>query len=141
MSALFTTLPDSGERQRFESGAQRDIQLGKGRFDLISPFELVRRAIHMELGALKYDAWNWAKGMPYSRFYDSMMRHATKWFLGDRSEDHLAAICFNAGALMHFEALPEYAHFDDIPKFPGAAEVLARWQESIRQMNSQETPR
>ena len=32
-------LKDSGERQRFASGAVRDIQKGKGRFDLL-PFEV-----------------------------------------------------------------------------------------------------
>jgi hypothetical protein len=34
------TVKDSGARQSFDTGAVRDIQAGKGRFDLITPFML-----------------------------------------------------------------------------------------------------
>jgi len=74
-------LKDSGDRQSFESGAVRDIQVGKGRFDLISPFALLRIARVYEKGALKYAARNWEKGMPYGRFIDSALRHITQYMI------------------------------------------------------------
>jgi len=42
-------LPDSGERRRFESGAVRDIQEGKGRCDLL-PLEPIVMYFHNETG-------------------------------------------------------------------------------------------
>jgi hypothetical protein len=47
-------LKDSGQRSVYNTGAQRDNQEGKGRFDLI-PFQgLMRLAKHYEAGAKKY---------------------------------------------------------------------------------------
>jgi hypothetical protein len=57
---------DSGEREKFETGAQRDTQVGKGRFDLIPPLLLYRMARLYEAGALKYGDRNWTgkRGCP-----------------------------------------------------------------------------
>jgi hypothetical protein len=105
MSAeTFKTL-DSGERQQFETGAQRDTETGKGRPALQSPFAMRRRAALLERGAVKYDARNWEKGMPFSRVLDSTFRHLIDYMAGDREEDHLAAITFNTDALMHYEEM------------------------------------
>lgn len=94
---------DSGEREEFETGSRRDTQEGKPRFDLIPTGPLTRLAHLYGRGAEKYDDWNWAKGQPLSRVYASMFRHMIAWREGDRSEDHLAAVAWNAFALMHFE--------------------------------------
>ena len=51
-------LKDSGDRQVFDSGAQRDRQGGKGRYDLISPYAVERLAIILERGAKKYNERN-----------------------------------------------------------------------------------
>lgn len=83
---------DSGERQEFVTGARRDIQVGKGRFDLIPPLPVRRLAMIYEAGALKYGEHNWKKGIPLSRYLDSAERHLnclkmrrwvlkTPWFL------------------------------------------------------------
>jgi len=54
-----------------------------------------------------------------SSFMSSLLRHATKYLKGDRSEDHLAAIGFNVFGLMRGEkeikegAWP--ASYDDLP--------------------------
>lgn len=94
---------DSGERQVFESGMVRDTQDGKPRYDLIPVGPLKRLADLYMRGAAKYDDNNWKKGQPYSRAYASLFRHMIAWREGDRSEDHLAAVAWNAFTLMWYE--------------------------------------
>jgi hypothetical protein len=96
-------LPDSGERQLFDSGAVRDTASGKPRPDLISPFFVERLGRHLGLGAEKYAPWNWAKGIPNSRCFASLMRHLTQFAQGDESEDHLAAAACNLMFMIHNE--------------------------------------
>ncbi len=100
----FTT-KDSGEREQFQTGAQRDTRSGKGRFDLLPAFALEREAQLLERGAEKYDPRNWEQGFPFSRCLDSAFRHLTQYVQGDDSEDHLAAVRFNVGCIMHFEEM------------------------------------
>lgn len=96
-------LHDSGNRQEFETGAVRDIQEGKGRFDLIPPEAIFRLARHYEAGARKYEDRNWEKGIPISRCIDSCMRHIYKYIAGWKDEDHLAAAMWNIASIMHYE--------------------------------------
>jgi hypothetical protein len=92
----FDKVIDSGKRQKFKTGAVRDIQEGKGRYDLIPPIAMQRLARHYENGAKKYGEHNWEKGIPLSRYIDSLIRHAYKLLLGMEDEDHAAAIAWNA---------------------------------------------
>lgn len=94
---------DSGQRQEFDSGAKRDTQDGKPRFDLIPIKPLTRVANHYGKGAKKYDEWNWKKGIPMSRCYASMLRHIYQFAAGETDEDHLAAVVFNAFCLMDYQ--------------------------------------
>ena len=94
---------DSGERQDFTSGARRDISRGKDRYDLIPLKALKRWAGLMGRGAEKYGDRNWEKGMPATRFSESALRHFFQYMEGDRTEDHLAAVLFNIGSMIHFE--------------------------------------
>ncbi|KKN15007.1 hypothetical protein LCGC14_0990350 [marine sediment metagenome] len=96
-------LRDSGQREEFGTGSVRDTQEGKPRFDLISFHGLKRLADLMTKGAEKYGERNWEKGQHVSRFYSSMFRHMMAWREGDLVEDHLAAIVYNAMAIMHME--------------------------------------
>lgn len=96
---------DSGKRESFSTGAVRDSQSDKPRYDLISPFALKRIANLMVRGANKYGERNWEKGMPKERFYASALRHLLQYAQGDQDEDHLAAACFNIMALLHFDEL------------------------------------
>lgn len=96
---------DSGAREAFGTGAVRDTAEDKPRPDLISPFVMERIGNHMRKGAQKYSAWNWAKGIPSSRFYESLMRHLMKYAQGLRDEDHLSAAVFNLMGLIHNEEL------------------------------------
>ena len=56
----------------------------------------------LEKGAEKYDEWNWAKGMPFSRVVDSLGRHMRKIVKGDEAEDHHAAKMCNMMFLIHY---------------------------------------
>ena len=89
------TLKDSGQRKIFESGANRDLSSGKGRFDLLPPATLRALAIHYEKGAVKYDARNWEKGIPVSRYIDSALRHTFQFVDGCDDENHLIASIWN----------------------------------------------
>jgi hypothetical protein len=100
--AAFVT-KDSGARQEFETGARRDIQEGKGRFDLIPAEPLIRLAQLYERGAKKYGPHNWTKGMPTSRYLDSAFRHLVQYIAGDREEDHLIGVVWNIFSLIATE--------------------------------------
>jgi len=121
---------DSGQRREFPTGSVRDLRAGKGRYDLVPPSALRRLAIHYESGARKYGDRNWEKGQPLSSYVDSMLRHGQDYLEGDRSEDHLAAVAWNAFAAMHTEKLIRLGklpkEFADMPKSP---EDLPDWEE------------
>lgn len=114
-------LKDSGERQSFETGAVRDTQSGKGRFDLLSPIVDKRLAIIMEKGALKYNPRNWEKGIPLSRFLDSAKRHLAQFIEGHVDEDHLGQAIWNLNGLMHTQELIKRgllpSSLDDLPNY------------------------
>lgn len=94
---------DSGTRSQFTTGAVRDGQEGKGRFDLL-PFEALERLAKIfEAGAKKYAERNWEKGIPTHRFMDSGLRHAMKYLAGRRDEDHLAMAIWNLVCLAQTE--------------------------------------
>lgn len=117
----FKTL-DSGKRQEFETGARRDTQDDKPRYDLISVIALKRLAELMGRGAEKYGDRNWEEGIPLSRFYASLFRHMIQWAEGDTTEDHLAAVLFNAMGILHTEQLIVWG---DLPVTLGNAGSLA----------------
>lgn len=96
----FDEVKDSGERQEFSTGSKRDTNKGKGRFDLIPPYALKRLAQHYENGADKYGDRNWEKGQPLARYLDSVIRHVYAYLGGSDEEDHLAAVAWNAMAVI-----------------------------------------
>lgn len=102
---------NSNDRESFGGDSVRDSQKGKARYDLLSPIALKRVALLLARGAEHYGERNWEKGQPMSRFLSSMLRHAQDYQLGDRTEDHLAAVVYNAFGMMHFEGNDEW---DDI---------------------------
>jgi hypothetical protein len=115
---------DSGKRQAFSTGAVRDIQAGKGRFDLIPPLALQLVACVFETGAAKYGPSNWRKGIPIGRFLDSGQRHLQKYIAGMRDEAHLSMALWNLLCALHTAAgveLGKYpAELYDLPNdFPG----------------------
>lgn len=105
---------DSGERQVYSTGMNRDIQTNKPRYDLVDWPMIQRWAELMARGAIKYGEHNWKKAATneeLDRFKSSALRHMIQWFnpaIGDM-EDHAAACMFNlAGAEMVKEKLKEH---------------------------------
>jgi len=86
---------DSGHRQKFKTGAVRDIQQGKGRFDLLPATAIKMVADVFERGAVKYGDRNWEKGIPLSRYLDSALRHTFQVLQGLDDEDHAAQAAWN----------------------------------------------
>lgn len=91
------------------TGARRDSQAGKPRYELIHPLLLKRLAGLLTRGAEKYGENNWTKGQETDRTLASLLRHTYAYIegaeLGDGGdrEDHLAAIVFNVMSLMVVE--------------------------------------
>src|SRR5262249_11270106 len=106
-------IKDSGKREHSETGAVRDTEDGKGRYDLLPPEAVRRLAVHYQNGAKKYADRNWEKGQKFSRVVSSMLRHGFQYLNGKRDEDHLAAVAWNAFALMTFEER-ERVDLDDL---------------------------
>jgi len=93
------TVKDSGERQQFQSGMQRDVTTGKPRYDLCFDGPMMERyAEHLRKGAEKYSPRNWMKAnstTEMDRFRQSAARHFAQWLRGDTDEDHASAVIFN----------------------------------------------
>jgi hypothetical protein len=108
---------DEGTRVDFgEGSAIREDVENKSRPDLISPLATLKLGEWAGAGGKKYGDWNFMKGMPYSRYVQSMHRHLLKWQAGDREECHLSAIAWNALALLHHEEMGEDEKWNDLPK-------------------------
>jgi len=117
MKELEGKMNDGGTRMDYGEGtAMREVTVGKGRPDLITPYGLTRLSKWYELGAEKYADRNWENGMPFSRYTASMFRHVIAWMKGDKSEDHLSAIAWNALAIIHHQELGE-TQWDDMPHY------------------------
>jgi len=91
---------DSGDRQVFYSGMQRDTAVGKLLWHLIFFGPMLKRWVELlTRGAIKYDENNWMKANgkeELARFRSSAARHFAQWFLGmSPEEDHAAAVFFN----------------------------------------------
>lgn len=115
-------IKDSGERREFESGAVRDMQEGKGRFDLLPMCVLLRLAKHYEAGAIKYKERNWEQGIPCHSYVDSAFRHLVKYMDGYTDEDHLIAAIWNlCGLAWTEEKMPNMM---DIPARLNAEERM-----------------
>lgn len=111
--------PNGYAIDEYTSGAHKETNASKGRYDLIPPIALQRLARRYQFGVDKYGERNWEKGLSFSRYIDSGIRHFIQYLLGDTSEDHLAAVAWNAFALMATEHMIELGELpealDDIP--------------------------
>jgi len=106
-------------------GKKNDI--GKMRFDLITPEMEEALAEILTHGATKYEDRNWEKGIKYSRIYAALRRHLNAWSRGriydqESGLRHLNhALCCLA-FLVTYEARNMYLDWDD----------LHRQRESVR---------
>jgi hypothetical protein len=99
---------DSGARQQFASGMQRDVTEGKTDYSLVLDGPMFERwAAHLTKGAVKYEKRNWMKAdgsEEYARFKESAFRHFLQWYRGDTDEDHAAAVFFNVNGAEYVKA-------------------------------------
>lgn len=91
------------KKDSFSTGAVRDTQDGKLRFDLIGVHMMKRLSALLVRGASNYGERNWEKGQNVARTFASLFRHVVGYQEGDQTEDHLAAIVFNAMSIIHVE--------------------------------------
>ena len=64
------------KQKNYSTGAKRDDDDGKPRFELLECYEVdARYAAHMARGAEHYGDHNWQKGIPSSRYFASLLRH------------------------------------------------------------------
>ena len=80
----------------------------KERFDLLPVKPLMRLAALFAQGAKKYDARTWEKGIAFGRLFAAMVRHAWKWWGGEKydpidGQHHLTAVMWNAMCLQELE--------------------------------------
>jgi len=117
----------SDVQDNFSTGAKRDTQQGKLRYDLISPLALTRLAEIYTQGAEHYGDRNWEKGMPFTRVLASLERHLMAFKLGKVDEDHLAQMVWNGFALLHFQEQIANGHLpatlDDTPNYASKYEL------------------
>ena len=117
------TIKDSGTRRKFETGAVRDMQEGKGRMDLLPWCAVLRVARHFEAGAVKYGDRNWERGIPLHSFMDSAARHLAKYMDGQDDEDHLCAAAWNLlCAMWTEEKRPDLIDIPAHPSYAGGAQ-------------------
>lgn len=69
-------MPELKEGTKFDEG--------KVRLDLLAPEFLYGTSKVLGVGAEKYDEYNWAKGMKWSRVFGAMMRHMWSWWAGEK---------------------------------------------------------
>lgn len=124
-------IKDSGNRTEFSTGAQRDIQHGKGRMDLLPWYGIMEVSKHCEEGAEKYGEHNVDKGIPLHSLCDSAARHLAKFIAGEMDEDHLRAAAWNLlWALNQRTTHPElddlYSHKEKVEKVRTAIEPLSK---------------
>lgn len=92
-------------RDTFATGSVRGSQSGKGRYDLLPRDAIHRVAQLYERGADEYGDNNWRLGQNFSRVMSSLLRHAFQAAAGMDDEDHLAAVIFNAAALITYQEM------------------------------------
>lgn len=56
---------------------------GKVPLDLVAPTWVEGVGEVLKYGADKYEPWNWARGMKWSRVYAATLRHLFKWWMGE----------------------------------------------------------
>lgn len=96
---------NSGNIETTKGGGMREVKTGKLRYDLLPPHALKRIAGLYTRGAEIYGDRNWEQGLPLSSLKAAAWRHFMQWNMGETDEDHLAAVCWNLMAVMHFEEL------------------------------------
>lgn len=106
---------DEREKRQFNTGAVRDVEIGKEDFtEGISWLALKRFAQYMDSKAVRYGRGNWRKGIPPESYVKSLARHLQKFLVEwedgicEEHDDHLSAMVFNLFGIMHELELHKY---------------------------------
>ena len=112
-SYRYGDIRDSEVKREFESGAVRNVEENKGRYDLL-PWEAIHElAIHSEQGAKIYGERNCEKGIPIHSLIDSAIRHLSCYLRGMDDEPHLRAAMWNIAFAIQTER--QIPSMQDIP--------------------------
>lgn len=119
------------------SGAKKnDAADCKVRTDLFPPTALYGISTVFTYGAAKYDDWNWAKGLQYSRLYGALQRHLLSWYMGQDLDpetgfSHLWHAGCNIAMLIHTEMVYKTTAnnkgLDDRPKTYHSINMQEQW--------------
>jgi hypothetical protein len=101
------------------------VKFDSGKLDWsLMPLDSVEEILKvLEFGKKKYAAWNWSSngGFPYSRVFNSLLRHLFAWFRGEDNDpetnlSHLAHAGCNILFLIYFvKHKDKYTTNDDRP--------------------------
>ncbi len=95
---------------------------GKLPLDLWSPYALDETARVLQFGADKYEPYNWAKGIKYSRVFSALLRHLWAFWRGENNDvetklHHLGHAMCCLMFLLHYEMnYDKYHNYDDRPQ-------------------------
>ena len=83
---------------------------GKVRMDLVPPAAIWALAEVYTVGAAKYGAHNWRKGMIWARIFAAILRHIWAWAMGEETDpedglSHLAHAMWGLVTLMEYKRL------------------------------------
>jgi hypothetical protein len=98
LDAIRSPLADNS--RTFDSGSKRDADDHKPLVNHFTAYARLRFGYLLRKGANHYGKNNWQKGQPDETAVESLNRHLAYYEDGDRSEDHLSAIIFNAQLIM-----------------------------------------
>lgn len=95
---------------------------GKLPIDLVSPYFITATAEVLAFGAQKYQPYNWAKGILFSRVFSALQRHLWDWYMRDDLDEetrlnHLGHACCCLMFLTHYVYSERYSNYDDRPRY------------------------
>ncbi len=132
----------SGKAQEFSTGAHRDTQENKPRYELIPVIALERLALHYAKGADLYGEDDWKQGMPLKRLLGSALRHLIACLDGMEDEDHGAAALWNICGFMYTKDAIERGflpkRLDNLPLLESPATKDKGYLERYRELTSDE---
>jgi len=100
---------DNSKLRKFKSGGTRSADADEERFDLISPFAILRIAKVMREGCKSHGEANWERGIPVDVTLNHLERHLQLWKCEVKSgkkigeDDHLAKVAWGVMAILHYQ--------------------------------------
>lgn len=100
-----------------KEGTKHDSE--KPDYSLIPPIAINELARVLTFGAKKYDKYNWAKGISYTRVLAAILRHVFAYMRGESLDpetgiSHIAHAMCGCAFILHYEQFKR--EFDDRPK-------------------------